>query len=191
MGKIFRFSVLLLFFAVPAVQAADVGVGVNINVGNPPPVAPVYVNPPVVIEEPPVFVMPPALGFYVSVGVPYDMIFISDFYYLHRGDVWYRAPHYNGPWIVTPYKRLPPGIRKHRFERIRYYRDREYRRYRADEAHYGGRHFRPEKQWKEQRKEERREMKEERKWEKEQRKEDKKWDKEQRKQEKHGGKGEK
>ena len=175
MGKIISLTVLLLLLAASVAQAADVGVGVNINVGNPPPVAPVYVNPPVVIEEPPVFVMPPALGFYVSVGVPYDMIFISDFYYLHRGDVWYRAPHYNGPWIVTPYKRLPPGIRKHRFDRIRYYRDREYRRYRADETHYRGRHFRPEKEWKEQRKEERREMKEERKWEKEQRKDRRGW----------------
>jgi hypothetical protein len=180
-----------MFLAVPMAQGADVGFDVNINVGNRPPVAPVYVNPQVVIEEPPEFIMPPALGFYVSVGVPYDMIFISNFYYLHRGNVWYRAPHYNGPWIVTPYKSLPPGIRKHRFERIRYYRDEEYRRYHADEMHYRGHHFRPEKERKEHLKEERREMKEERKWEKEQRKEDKRWEKEQRKQEKHEGKWEK
>lgn len=200
MGKVFKLSVLLMFLASPMAQAADVGIGVNINVGNRPPVAPVYASPPVVIEEPPVFVMPPVLGFYVAVGIPYDMLFVSNFYYLHRGNAWYRAPHYNGPWVVTPYRSLPPGIRKHRFERIRYYRDEEYRRYRNDEMHYGGHHFRPEKERKEHRKEERREVKEERKqgkeqrkedkkWEKEQRKEDKKWEKEQRKDEKHEGKG--
>ncbi len=187
MKRVVAIASAFVIISVSTGWAEDVGFNVSINVGNRPPVDPVYVNPQVAIEAPPEFIMPPALGFYVAVGVPYDMMFISNVYYLHKGDVWYRAPHYNGPWVVVPYKALPPGIRRHRFERIRYYRDEEYRRYREDEKHYHGRHFRPEKEWKEQRKEERREMKEERKWEKEQRKEDKKREKEQRKQEKHGG----
>jgi hypothetical protein len=181
--KVLLFSGLV---SASAAQAADVGFNVNLNVGNRPAPVPVYASPGVVIEEPPVFIQPPALGFYVAVGIPYDIMFVSNYYYLHKGDAWYRAPHYNGPWVVAPYKSLPPGIRKHRFDRIRYYRDQEYGRFRSDQGHYGGRQFRPEKQWKERQKQERREMKEERKHEKEAWKNERKRDKEEWK---HGGPG--
>jgi hypothetical protein len=187
MKRIAAITAALVILSVSSGWAADVGFNVNLNIGNRAEAAPVYVDPQIGIAQPPEFILPPALGFYVAIGVPYDMVFVSNVYYLHKGNVWYRAPRYDGPWVVTPYKRLPPGIRKHRFEKIRYYRDEEYRRYRADEGHYRGHHFRPEKERKEFRKEERREMKEDKKREKEQRKENKKWEKEQRKQEKHGG----
>jgi hypothetical protein len=162
-------------FAFPSAQAADVGFNLNVNVGNRPPAvqaAPVYVNPPVVIEEPPQFIMPPALGFYVAAAVPYDMVLVGNVYFLHKGNAWYRAPHYNGPWVAAPYRSLPPGLRKHRFEKIRHYRDMEYERFHGDEAHYQGKHFRPEKEWKERRKEEHERWKEEKKREKEERKHD-------------------
>ena len=165
--------ICILVLSASMAHAGDVGFDVNVNVGNRPPATPVYVNPPVVIEEPPVFLVPPSLGFYVAVGVPYDLMFVSNVYYLYRGNTWYRAPHYNGPWVVAPYRSLPPGLRKHKFERIRYYRDEEYRRYHGNETHYGGRHFRPEKQWKEQRKEEHKQWKEDKKREKEERKQGK------------------
>ncbi len=156
--------------------ASNVGVGVDIHIGNQPPVAPVPVPvyapppPPVVIEEPPLFLYPPELGFGVAVGLPYDVFYISGAYYLSRDNIWYRAPYYNGPWVVTKYRSLPPGLRRHKFERIHYYRDRDYRAYQAGADRYHGRYYRPDKHMK-------KEMKEQRKMEKERRKEEKKWDK--------------
>jgi hypothetical protein len=72
---------------------------------------------------------------------------------------------------------LPPGIRKHRIEQIRSYRDREYRVYRNDRDHYRGRNFRPDHERK-------KELKEERRHDKEEMKEDRRRDKEERKEEK-------
>ena len=59
---------------------AHAGVTVDINIGNP---APVVVAPPptprFVIREAPLFIFSPALGFYVSVGSPYDIVDIGNF----------------------------------------------------------------------------------------------------------------
>ncbi len=180
--------------AAQAALAGNVGVGVDIHIGNQPavvpvPVAPVPVPvappPPVVIEEPPLFLYPPELGFGVAVGLPYDVFYVSNAYYLSRGGVWYRSPYYNGPWVVTKYRALPPGLRRHRFEQIHYYRDREYRVYQGGADRYHGRYYRPDKRMKEAFKEERREekerWKEEKRRDKEERKEEKRRDKEERK----------
>lgn len=181
MKKFLAVVPLVLVAASPVLAASDVGFDVNINVGNkpkivvpaPPPVVvpappPVVVSAPpqVVIEEPPVFIVPPRLGFYVGVDIPYDIFYISGRYYLWQNNHWYRAPHYRGPWKVATYQSLPPGLRKHKLERIRYYRDDEYRVYRHDHDRYKGRHFKPEKEYKEHRKEERKRAKEEWKREK-------------------------
>ena len=162
-----------VFFVVTSLAAADVGI--NANIGIPQPV---------VITQAPEFIFAPNLGFYVAVGVPYDIVLISNNYYLYRGNVWYRAPYYNGPWVETKYRSLPPGLRKHKFEKIRAVRDQEYRVYQSDRDHYRGKHFRPDKEWKHERKEEQKEMKQERKEEKREMKEEKKMEKEERK---HGG----
>jgi hypothetical protein len=129
--------------------------------------------PVVVIEEPPEFILPPSLGFYVSVGGPYDLFYIGTTYYLYRGGSWYRSSHYQGPWVATTYRRLPPGLRRHRYERIIRIRDEEYRHFQRDREHYRGRYYRPDKhEIKERRKEEKHEMKERRKEEKREMKEE-------------------
>ena len=92
---------------------------------------------------PPLFIMPPRLGFYVGVGVLYDIAFAYDNFYLYYGKTWYRAPNCKGPWTIVQYDALPPIIRKQRIESIRKYRDMEYRIYRRDQAHYRSRTFRP------------------------------------------------
>ncbi|HZV82485.1 MAG TPA: hypothetical protein VFF53_10005 [Geobacteraceae bacterium] len=162
----------------PLAQSASAEVNVNVNVGV--PVIPV--PPPLVLSAPPEFIMPPALGVYVAVGVPHDLFYLGGTYYLYRDNGWYRGQYYNGPWNRVERRYLPPGLRKHKYERIRYYRDEEYRRYRDDHDHYRGRHFKPEKEWKEERKAERRE-------EKARRKEEKRYEKEERKQDKGEGRG--
>ncbi|WP_156915959.1 YXWGXW repeat-containing protein [Desulfatirhabdium butyrativorans] len=125
-----------------AFAASNVGFDVHINVGGPPvvvapappppPVMPPPPTPPppppqVVFQQAPAFIMPPGLGFYVGVDVPYDIVFMSGRYYLYQGNYWYSAPSYNGPWNAIPHGRLPPVLRKHKPEEIRYYRDHEYR----------------------------------------------------------------
>jgi hypothetical protein len=127
---------LALVMPVTQAHASHVNFNVGVNVGV--PVAPVYVNPPVVIEGPPEFVAPPELGFYVAVGVPYDLFYFSNRYYLCRGNVWYESPYYNGPWLTVGFRDVPYGLRRLPFDRIHYYRDGYNRRY----HNAGGREFR-------------------------------------------------
>ena len=179
-------------------SAGNVGVDLNLHLGNQPQqvVIPAPVAPPpaqVIVREPapPVvtidddvdFVYPAQLGFYVAVGVPYDLYYVRGNYYLFRDGRWFSAPRSHGPWVVTRYRELPPGLRRHGIERIRAYRSAEYDIYRHDRDNYRGRHFMTRRdEWKEQRraekerwKEARREEKEERKAEKEERKHHKGW----------------
>ncbi len=137
-----KYLVGLMFSMVLPVQAqaahVDFNVGVNVGV----PAAPVYVAPPVTIAQPPEFVAPPELGFYVAVGVPYDLYFYDNRYWLWRSGAWYSAPFYNGPWVTVGINSVPYGIRRFPFERIHYYRDNYFRHYHG----VGGpeyRHFRP------------------------------------------------
>jgi hypothetical protein len=169
--------------------AGNVGVNVNVNLGNPPP--PVVVAPPVApapvisIDQDVDFVLPSPLGFYVAIGVPYDLFYVQNSYYLWRDGHWYRAPGSRGPWAQTHYRDLPPGLRKHNIERIRSYRNAEYDYYRHDRDNYRGKHFRTGKEdWKEHRKAEKEHQKEARREEKEHRKEMKRMEKEERKAEK-------
>jgi len=130
MKNLIRLFVILvsLFIGVTLAQAADVGFSLNVNVG-----------------EPPVFIAPPSLGFYVAVGVPYDMFLIDTNYYMYRGGGWYVSSGYNGPWAVVQYNRLPRSLRSHKYKQIIIIRDQEYRNYRQDQNHYRGKQYRPEK----------------------------------------------
>jgi hypothetical protein len=153
---------------VPSALFAEVNVNVNLGVPVPPPPRVVAVAPPAVLfESPPLFLAPRELGFHVGVDVPYDIMFASNSYYLFYGKRWYRAGHYNGPWANVRYDSLPQHLRKHKMERIHYHRDNEYQAYNRERDHYRGKHFRPEKEYrehmKEERKRERHEEKEERK----------------------------
>ena len=170
----------------PYAYASNVDFNVGINIGNrptviepapPPPVyvpvqpQPVYDAPPVIIDEAPVFIQPPQLGFYVAVGVPHDLFYVSGQYYLSRGNVWYSAPYYNGPWVAVRHRALPRVIRRHPHEKIRYYRDSGYAHYRRGGDPYWERHrFHPKDKWKEHRKAEREDWKRARHEEKEYRK---------------------
>ncbi|HBA88712.1 MAG TPA: hypothetical protein DCZ75_12250 [Geobacter sp.] len=131
----------------------------NVNVDVPIPVAPAPVvttgyptpypaaypayAPQAVVAEPLQFIYSPALGFYVSVGVPYEMVYIGNSYYQYRGGYWYSSTTYRGPWAAVSYSWLPPGLHRHHYDRIRYYRDVEYRSYLRDRDHYRGNWHRP------------------------------------------------
>jgi len=172
---------ILLLAALMAAASASAETNVNVQIGVPlyaPPHRVMVSSPPSIrFDVAPLFIAPSRLGFYVGVDTPYDIIFSSDNYYLYYSNSWHRSGNYNGPWVEVPYRELPPGIRKHRIEQIRSYRDREHRVYRHDRDHYRGRHFRPDHDQK-------REMKEERRHDKQEWKDEKRRDKDERKEEK-------
>ncbi|NTV01577.1 MAG: hypothetical protein HGB04_02170 [Chlorobiaceae bacterium] len=107
----------------------------NINIGPPPVIiAPMPPPPPprhhrIFIEGRPRFVYSPDLGFSVSVGSPYDIVYYGDRYYVYDDGGWYWAPGYDGPWIFIEDYRLPGRIRRFRHEEIRRYGDEEFRRH--------------------------------------------------------------
>lgn len=118
-----------------APREAEAKVNVNINLGAPYIVsspAPVVVERHgprrFVVERQPRFLYTPALGFYVSVGAPYDIIYYQDRYYIYDDGEWYRSSSYGGPWVVVRKSRVPGRITRHRYDDIRHRRDVEYRR---------------------------------------------------------------
>jgi hypothetical protein len=132
--------------------------GVGLNIGLPwvvasapvpaPVPAPAYAYPgnsyeEVVTEQAPEFVQPPELGFYVAVGVPYDLFFYNNSYWICRGNIWYNSAYYNGPWNQIYYTNIPYVFNRLPFERIHHYRDSYYGRYQRDGAWQGYSHFRP------------------------------------------------
>jgi len=182
-----------------SVANGNVGIDVNLRFGSQPQVVvPVPAPPPtqvivrepapqtvVVIEDDVDFVYPSQLGFYVAVGVPYDLFYVRNNYYLFRDGRWFRASGSRGPWIATRHRELPPNLRRHDIERIRTYRSAEHDIYRRDRDHYRGRHFMTARDdWKEQRNAEKEHWKEARQEEREYQKELKRAEKEERKAEK-------
>lgn len=176
----------VLALGASAACAGNVGVDFNLHLGNQPqqvvvpqPVA-VAPAPPVVIDQDVDFVYPDNLGFYVAVGVPYDLFYVRNNYYTYRDGCWLRASRRGGPWVAMQRRDLPPGLRRQNLARIRAFRDAEYDVYRHDRDHYRGRYFHTGRdEWKAARredkerwKEEKREAKEERKAEKERWKEE-------------------
>jgi hypothetical protein len=167
-----RHLVVALTLSASTAHAGNVGVDLNLHLGNTP--QQVVVREPayqpsisIVVEDDVNFILPGPLGFYVAVGLPYDLFFVNNNYYLFRDGLWFRSHRSQGPWATVRHRSLPPGLRRHKIEQIRHYRDAEYDIYRHDREHYRGKHFRSRKEeWKE----EKRQMKMEKHREKEERK---------------------
>jgi hypothetical protein len=143
-------SAAFLLQTASMVQAADLGFSINVG------------GPPIVISQPPDFLYPPELGFGVAVGVPYDMFYANNVYYVFRGGGWYRSANFGGGWVQMRPRELPPELRRYKLARIHAFRDREYNGYVRDRGHYRGRAFRPEARAREERRELRQDMREQR-----------------------------
>ena len=105
MRKAPLFLLAAALFGISPALASDLGLDLNLHLGNRSPA-------PIIVEEPPLFLVPPTLGFQVAVGVPYDMFLISGRYYLCRDNTWDVAPGYGGPCGVIQHNRLPTGLAK-------------------------------------------------------------------------------
>jgi hypothetical protein len=96
------------------------------------------------LPEAPRFIYSPAMGGYVAVGVPYDLVYTGTEYYYYYGGNWYKSPFYNGPWSYVPNRAYPSLLLKFKIDSIRHHRDMEFRRFQRDRARYDGRFHRPE-----------------------------------------------
>ena len=144
MKRFLLFLSVLTLLCSPQAWSSDVRVGADIHIrlGDPAPA-------PYAVIQPPLFLYPQDLGFYVAVGVPFGLFYVDDYYYIPRGGVWYVAPHYNGPWYYVRPGHLPPGLVKHRYRDVIYMRDVEYRDYMRNRDHYRGQKYHPERRdWK-------------------------------------------
>lgn len=103
--------------------AADVRVNVNIG---PPPIA---------VREPPAVVLIPRSQVYFVPEVDYDVFFYNGYWWSPRGDRWYRAGTYEGPWRVVPRRIVPPPV---------YRVPRDYRRVYMHERHIPYGHWKKE-----------------------------------------------
>ena len=99
---------------------------------------------PIKLTQAPEFLFPPELGFGVAVGVPYDLFYLGESYYLLKTGAWYRAASYRGPWRFQGLSRVPPELRKHSIAKIREIRNRDFAIFWKDRESYKGRYFRPE-----------------------------------------------
>ncbi|MFA5105249.1 MAG: hypothetical protein WC527_08780 [Candidatus Margulisiibacteriota bacterium] len=97
-GFVFVFACLSLVSA----RAAQAAVNVNINFGPPP----------IVVSEPPEVVMMPHYGIYFVPGISYDVFFYNGYWWSPRGNSWYRARQYKGPWGVVRRNYVPGHLFK-------------------------------------------------------------------------------
>ncbi len=105
------------------VNDAAADVRVNVNLGPPP----------IVVNEPPDLVMVPESNVYFVPGYDFDIFYYGGYWWSPRGDRWYRAREYNGPWR---------GISRRYVPRPVFGVPRDYRRV------YYGEHRIPYGQWK-------------------------------------------
>ncbi|NTV07651.1 MAG: hypothetical protein HGA81_03475, partial [Chlorobium limicola] len=75
------------------------------------------------------FIYVPELGFSVSIGSPWDILFYDNYYYAFRNGMWYRSSNYRGPWVSHNHSRVPHNILRRNWGDIRKYRDFEYRKH--------------------------------------------------------------
>jgi hypothetical protein len=126
-------TIAVIFGGISA-EAGNVKVNLNINLD---PFRPVIIReetyrPPAPVRYAPApaysrrdevhFIYPDELGFYVAVGIPYELCYIGTSYYLFNDGRWLRAHSQRGPWVAMGYRELPVALRQHRIERIRDYR---------------------------------------------------------------------
>ena len=108
-------AVLALTGYVSSASPVHAGANVNVNVGIPIGVvaapAPVVVAPqPVYVEEPPEMVVIPQSNVYFAPGVSVDLFFYDNRWWNRRGDRWYRASGYNGPWVAVGQRHVPAPV---------------------------------------------------------------------------------
>ncbi len=132
MNKVWAAAVLagaLLVAGTPRPASAEVSV--NINLGPPP----------IVIAEPPELVLVPDLQVYFVPHPEIDVFFHDGYWWSPRGNTWYRARAYNGPWGVVERRHIPAAVARMPHDyRGRYEKERHipYGQWKKQGGHPGG-----------------------------------------------------
>jgi len=106
MKRLIALSALALIATTSSVSLAETQIGVSINLGNAPP-------PPVVVvrQEPHVVFIPSSSVYVVNDSRwDYDTFRYGVYWYAYRGDYWYRARTWRGPYAVVAANRVPRAI---------------------------------------------------------------------------------
>ena len=135
-------AVLLGALLVPGVTGdASAEVSVSINLGPPP----------IVVAEPPALVMVPRTQIYFVPERDLDVFFYAGYWWSPRGDRWYRARAYNGPWGVVERRYVPTQVRRvPKDYRARYVREKhipygQWKKHHGREEHRDRKEVRKEK----------------------------------------------
>lgn len=96
-------------FLIAMPPCAGAGVNINVNLGPPP----------ITVAEPPALVLVPATGVYFVPGISFDVFYYGGYWWSPRGERWYRARNYDGPWrgvsrsvVPGPVYRVPRDYRE-------------------------------------------------------------------------------
>jgi hypothetical protein len=129
-------AILCVLFVCSGTREAEAQVSISINLGPPP----------IMVAEPPAVVLVPNSQVYFVPQLNFDVFFYNGWWWSPRGDRWYRARAYNGPWGIVERRYVPaPVFRVPRDYRTRYGNQRpipygqwkkDYRR-RAEHGGYG------------------------------------------------------
>jgi len=94
----------ILAAAFPAVAATDLHVSINLGNAPPPPV--------VVVQHAPRTVWLPEQRVYVANDPDFDDDYFQCgmFWYVYRGNYWYRAHNWRGPYSVIDYRYVPQSV---------------------------------------------------------------------------------
>lgn len=150
MKQLLKKSILLIFvsLSVSPAYAGNVGINLDLHVGDRLPsdgdrVIVSHYEPPYSSMERPRMVYADRLGLYVVVGIPYDMCYLQNSYYLFRDGCWYRGRSSRGPWVMVSHRDLPRSLRNQRIEGVRDYRYAWQRRFGNERNYYNGRNVVP------------------------------------------------
>lgn len=148
-GKGFRY--LLAGAAIAAAIGfsgpARAEVSVSINLGPPP----------IVVSEPPALVMIPHSQVHYVPDPQIDVFFYGGYWWSPRGERWYRARAYNGPWGVIERGRVPRAVAyMPRDYRTRYERERHipYGQWKKDHSRWDRQNRKAHKRWEKDREQE-------------------------------------
>ncbi len=129
-------------------------VHVNINIGPPP----------IVAAEPPDLIMVPQSRVYFVPDPQLDVFFYGGYWWSPRGDRWYRAGAYDGPWRVIGRRYVPRAVIvvPHDY-RARYVRERPipYGRWKREHDRWDRENRRSHRRWEKEREREFRERRRE------------------------------
>mgnify|MGYP001411077104 CR=1 FL=1 len=142
--------------AIGVAEPARAEVSVSINLGPPP----------IVVSAPPAVVMIPGSQVHFVPDPKIDVFFYGGYWWSPRGEQWYRAKAYNGPWGVIGQLRVPPAVvYMPRDYRTRYERERHvpYGQWKKEHSSWDKENKKAHKQWEKERKKERKESDKERK----------------------------